>query len=127
VSISHLMQNRIKGCKFVGGMKIYSERIRQLRRAKDLSQEELAHLAGTSQRQISKYETGENEPTVHVLIALADALDTTTDYLVGLNENPLRIIQDDLSAVEKEAIKMIRRVHPNEQAKVMRVLNEMTR
>ena len=47
-------------------------RIRDLREDSDRNQTELAGLLGMSQTGYSKYETGENEIPVSVLIKLAD-------------------------------------------------------
>ena len=58
-------------------------RIRDLRDDRDRNQTELAGLLGMSQTGYSKYETGENEIPVSVLIKLADLYQTSTDYLLG--------------------------------------------
>ncbi len=36
----------------------------------------------------AKYETGDRTPQLRILIALAICLDTTTDYILGLTDNP---------------------------------------
>ena len=61
-------------------------RIRDLREDSDRNQTELAGLLGMSQTGYSKYETGENEIPVSVLIKLADLYQTSTDYLLGLTK-----------------------------------------
>ena len=61
-------------------------RIRDLREDSDRNQTELAGLLGMSQTGYSKYETGENEIPVSVLIKLADLYQTSTDYLLGLTD-----------------------------------------
>lgn len=63
------------------------EKIRFLRIAKDLTQEELALAAGTTKQTIHKYETGiiSNIPASKIK-ALADRLDTTPAYLMGWEE-----------------------------------------
>lgn len=87
-------------------MSVLQVRIRELRETKGLSQEQLAQEVDTSQRQISKYENGKQEPTAHVLFSLADALDTTTDYLLGrtnIRDRPLRN-EGDLTTQERAAL-----------------------
>lgn len=80
--------------EFSGNKKLWlmspMRRIQERRKALSLSQEDLAEVIGTNQKQISKYETGKNDPTGDVLIALADALDTTVDYLLGRTNTPDR-------------------------------------
>ena len=58
------------------------ERIAQLRRRQGLSQAKLACALGLSTSTIAMYEQGRREPSVSVLIALADALGVTIDYLL---------------------------------------------
>ena len=58
------------------------ERIAQLRRRQGLSQAKLACALGLSTSTIAMYEQGRREPSVSVLIALADALGVTIDYLI---------------------------------------------
>ena len=58
------------------------ERIRRLRRLKKWSQGDLAARAGTKATFISKYETGVYEPKSILLGRIAEALGTTTDFLI---------------------------------------------
>ena len=58
------------------------KRIAQLRQSKGLSQAKLAKALGLSTSAIAMYEQGRREPSVSVLIALADTLDVTLDYLI---------------------------------------------
>lgn len=59
-------------------------RIRDLRNDNDWNQEKVAGLLNMSQTGYSKYETGENELPVKVLIKLAEIYETSTDYILGL-------------------------------------------
>jgi len=86
------------------------ERIARRRKTLGISQEELAALIGTNQKQISRYENGHNDPTADVLIAMARALETTADWLLGLSdveERPLRGVTD-LNEDERELILIYR-------------------
>ncbi|MGD0792181.1 MAG: helix-turn-helix transcriptional regulator [Terriglobales bacterium] len=59
------------------------ERLKNLREAKALSQDQLSKLAGLSQSVIAKSENGKNLPGSEALDKLARALDCTIDYLHG--------------------------------------------
>lgn len=59
------------------------DRLKALREAKALSQQDLARLAGVSQSLIVKSERGLSAPRSEKLDRLAVALDTTIDYLYG--------------------------------------------
>jgi transcriptional regulator with XRE-family HTH domain len=86
------------------------ERIRIRRKQLQLSQEDLARDIGSLQKQISRYETGENVPSVDVLIVLANVLQTSIDYLVGLTDDPSRrdVSADELTDAEKRVIALYR-------------------
>jgi transcriptional regulator with XRE-family HTH domain len=104
-----------------------AQRISERRRQLKLSQETLAFRIGTSQTQISRYERGENDPTGDVLVKIADALDTTTDWLLGRTDyadRPLRG-KGDLDDIETEIIQMLRHVDRNSRQKIVNVVKAM--
>lgn len=59
-----------------------SDNISELRTSKGVSQEELAEKVGVHQTFISHIEKGIKTPTVSMLVAIADELDCSTDYLL---------------------------------------------
>ncbi|GET12317.1 hypothetical protein SN811_08170 [Ligilactobacillus agilis] len=58
-------------------------RIRQLRKERGLSITKLAEIIGISYQSLQRYEAGKRDPSIQVLIALADYFNVTVDYLVG--------------------------------------------
>jgi len=59
-----------------------SERIQVLRKAKGMSQEDLADKIGVSRQAISKWESGQSSPDIENVILLSDIFQVTTDYLL---------------------------------------------
>ncbi len=57
-------------------------RITSLRKAQQLSQEEMAEKIGVSRQAVSKWETDACAPDAYNLIALAKALNTSVEYIV---------------------------------------------
>jgi len=57
-------------------------RILSLRKSKNWSQSDLAKKIGISYAQIGRYETKGAQPSAEVLKKIAEALDTTTDFLM---------------------------------------------
>ncbi len=67
---------------------MYLKRLMDLRQDRDLQQAEIAALLHTTQPQYSRYERGDrNLPLCH-LITLAQFYNTSTDYLLGLTNDP---------------------------------------
>jgi transcriptional regulator with XRE-family HTH domain len=63
----------------------FGNTLRNLRRSRNLSQEELGHLAGLDRTYISGLERGKRNPTLKVIVRIAACLETTTsDFLEGL-------------------------------------------
>ena len=63
---------------------IFKERLKEKRGEANLTQAELAKIAGVSTRTIQNYELGSRKPyQIEVVQKIADALNTTTEYLLG--------------------------------------------
>ncbi len=60
----------------------FSERLRTLRKQKNLSQTELGKLADLHYTHIGRFERGISRPSGDTLKRLADALDISSDYLL---------------------------------------------
>jgi len=62
---------------------LLAQRLRIVRKENKLTQEELAKKVNTTKGTISNYENGHSTPSNEMLALLADALNTSTDYLLG--------------------------------------------
>jgi len=67
-------------------MKKTGERIKELRQESGLSQKALAAKVGIAQNTLAQYENGTSKTSIDVLVNLAVALETTSDYLLGLED-----------------------------------------
>ncbi|MBE6944471.1 MAG: helix-turn-helix transcriptional regulator [Ruminococcaceae bacterium] len=63
-------------------------RLKQLRKARGISQVKLAMDLNTGQNTISRYENGEREPGIDELIRIADYFRVSVDYLIGRTDYP---------------------------------------
>lgn len=59
------------------------KRVRRQRQALQWTQEELAERAGVSTSFVGHVERGSRKTSIETLVALANALDVTTDYLLA--------------------------------------------
>ena len=64
-------------------MSTYSNRIKELRMGKSLSQEQLADMIGTTKQAVSNYERGVRKPDIPTIEALCDIFNVSSDYLLG--------------------------------------------
>ena len=64
-------------------MKVFSERLKELRLKKGLTQTELGEKVGVKQNTFTNWEKGRREPSSENLIKLADLLEVSLDWLFG--------------------------------------------
>lgn len=85
------------------------DRLKQARESRQLSQEDLAIRAGVTKQQIYRYENGTNVPSADVLKLIAQELEVSADYLIGLVDVPTdHLREDDLSPMERLLIQALR-------------------
>lgn len=66
----------------------FAERLKEARNQKGLKQREVAAHLQMSTHSYQNYEIGVRRPNFEILVALADYLDVTTDYLMGRTDAP---------------------------------------
>ena len=77
-------------------MQILAKRLKELRVSRRIYQREMAEVLGLSFRGYQNYETGQSEPKLATLIAIADYYGVSIDYLAGRTDAP------DFQAVKTE-------------------------
>ena len=95
-------------------------RLRGLRKGKDLNQTQIAAVLRISQRGYSKYETGENDIPTQVLLRLADFYGVSVDYLLGRDETPAA--QPPRGGAGRLQLAALRREHGMTQAQAAALL-----
>ena len=81
-------------------------RIKEVRKKKGLSLQQVADAVGVGNNTISRYETGKREPKLETWQALANFFDVTVPYLQGIDEETY----DLKFATKKEAIDFIHKI-----------------
>lgn len=69
---------------------MHFRRIRDLREDSDQTQKKIADTLQMNLGVYRRYETGEREIPVWALIKLAELYHTTTDYILGLTDDPTK-------------------------------------
>ena len=62
-----------------------NQRIREVRQARGMSQVELAGLLGVTKQSVSNWENDNIQPSIEMLVKLAQTLAVSTDYLRELD------------------------------------------
>ena len=70
-------------------MIIFSERLKELRNLKTITQKQLAIEIGMSETGYQHYERGTREPSLTNIVKLAKYFEVSSDYLLGLSDNPI--------------------------------------
>ncbi|MBQ2841269.1 MAG: helix-turn-helix transcriptional regulator [Oscillospiraceae bacterium] len=88
-------------------------RIHDCRTEKKLTQEQLAELAGTSQKYISRIEVGYHSIKLETIAAIAKALQVSIGYLIAdydnsEDESNLKLILDDIRGMTPKQLNMLR-------------------
>ena len=86
-----------------------SDKIRELRKKKKLTQEELASVIGVERSTIGKYETGVR-PSTEILSILADYFGVTVDYLIGrstLETAEHSLVYDNIFPITKKRLPLL--------------------
>ena len=83
-------------------MKHFGERLKKLRRDKDITQDTLAEYLGISYQAVSKWENNTGYPDISLLPAIAGFFGVSADYLLGIEqENSEERIQRALQEAQK--------------------------
>ena len=93
----------------------FGEKIKNARKAKNLTQKQLAIKIGAAHNSISDWENNKNKPDPDTIELLCGVLDMTPNYLLASEA-------DDFSPEEKILIKKYRSLDPNGQEHVNTVL-----
>lgn len=83
-----------------------AQRLKDLRISSGLSREQVADRIGCSISNIASYELGNSQPPPEILMKLAVAYRTTTDYILGLSPS-IGFDLSELSPLQREHLEDI--------------------
>lgn len=101
-------------------MILFSERLQQLRKREKLQQKELAAEVGVTANAISMMEKGRRETTFEKLVFLAEFFHVSTDYLLGVTDDPSR-----REAPPEEALVLYRSLKPEFQKYALEQMKQL--
>lgn len=83
--------------------------LKELRKGKKLSQDQVAKALGVSLRAYQNYEYNQREPNIEIINKIADFYNVTTDYLLGRDTVTQSTVDElanefNMSALEKKIL-----------------------
>lgn len=66
----------------------FKDRLREARTKAGKTQKEVAEVCGTNEASYRRYELGSRTPTCEYIALIANALDVSADWLLGLSTDP---------------------------------------
>lgn len=100
------------------------DRLRRLREARGLSQDDMEERLGLGNGQLYRYENGKSEPSTETLVRVAQEFEVSVDYLLGLVDMPQEnLTPKDYSEDEHELVAAFRRA---DWQALMRIASEAT-
>ncbi len=103
-------------------MSLRGDRLRELRLQRGYTQEALAERLELGIRQIHRYEKHLSDPAGNIVAKIALELNTSSDYLLGLTDNPLPIMQT--SDISSEEIRLLHAVRAGQYDQAMQLLRD---
>jgi transcriptional regulator with XRE-family HTH domain len=105
-------------------MPLRSDRLRETREARGLTQRDLATLSGINEYQISRYENGKSDPSTAFLELIARHLDVSADFLIGLSDYPHGQFGETL---EPEQSQLLKAFETGDSATIMELVSARLR
>lgn len=103
------------------GQESLGQRIARLRKERGYTQVEVAEKMGIIQVLISDYERDKLRPHPEVIVRFAQALDVTTDELLGIKESPTAGIKSSLKTLRR--LKRIEDLPPSQQKALFKTID----
>ena len=89
---------------------MFAERLKHLRRSRELNQVQLARGLGVKKQSVSNWENDNIMPSVEMLERVANFFEVTTDYLLGRNEGLDEGLAVDVTGLNRSEIDHIRQL-----------------
>ena len=102
---------------------IFGERLKKLRHSKGITQKELAEQLQIGRSSIAEYEAGKKTPTGPVVAKIAKYFSVSTDYLLGLTDDPTPK-SGELPAFIKEKLKRLEELE-KERERLLEIIEEL--
>ena len=95
---------------------VLGQRIKKVRQNRGMTQDKLAEAVGCNTSHISNIENNYTKPSLNVLLAIANTLQTSIDYLLS-NQ-----YQGDSDALDKEILQAVHDVEALQKNRILQII-----
>lgn len=100
-------------------------RLKELRKQKNESQENLSKALNVSQTMISRYEKGQACPNIDTLIEIAKHYNVSVDFLIELSDDKLPYTKSNLAKQEQDLLFLFKQLDPKQKEKAVSYIQGM--
>ncbi len=105
----------------------FPQRLRECRKACNKTQQQLSDCLGYNCATISNYETGKNEPSFRDLVRIAEILDTSIDYLLGIEDVKYPFPKKEKNEQITSLIKLFSTLEDDTQSALLHILKTLSK
>lgn len=106
---------------------MFSERLRELRNEKEISQKELAAELFVSQQTVAKWETDRSTPNPEMISKIAQYFEVSSDYLLGISNLKSAAVKNSEAADENKKMSVLNKKDERQIEKILeRAKKELT-
>jgi transcriptional regulator with XRE-family HTH domain len=107
---------------------VFNQRLRQLRKECDLSQEELAKILDTDRSNVANWET-RRQPDYNIIKKISEYFNVTTDYLLGVTDEKGGKVEVTFSLTNGTTVndlsEMLSQLSPDDQQLIFNMINSL--
>ena len=105
----------------------FGKRLREIRRAKGITQYQLADLMNISQRMIAHYETQSKRPPLDKIRDFAKTLNVSVEELIGAEKIAVKQMKKERASYSiMKRVKVIEKLSLRDQRAIFRLINSLT-
>lgn len=91
-------------------MNMFGQRLKDLRREKKLTQQDIADVLGIEKSNISRFESGKQSLSSENIIKTAKYFDVSVDYILGISDYKT-INKKKEEQIPKDVVKLIKKIN----------------
>ena len=97
----------------------FNDRLKELRKARGMSQSDLANVMGVTSSAVSQYERGVREPQLEMMEFLADFFNVDFNYLLGKEDVTVKLVSPSDYYLDCETASLAQEIFENKELRAL--------